>query len=100
MTLPPALTSLFKKVSVGTPKHDPVRDWLVLLVLALLWLVASVLWNGWFLLSVVAEGPSTPAPTTTAPVESAYDKARTVYDARAVEAGHYQTDYRFNDPAK
>lgn len=100
MKLPPSLTALFGKLSLKAPAHDPVRDWLIALLFAIVFLVASVLWNGWFLLSLVAEEAAAPAAAPAAVTERPYDTARTVFDRRADEAKKYASDYRFNDPAK
>lgn len=88
------------KLHLGTPHHDPARDWLVLLSLALLWLVASMLWNGWFLISVLQEETTAPVTAVATSTPDTFERAWTLYQARDAEALHYANDYRFNDPSK
>jgi hypothetical protein len=103
MTLPPFLT---KYLSVfRAKKHDhttnPTRDWLILLVLSLVALIASVIWNLWFFSEALSDKGST-APTTTSNEDTSdsVERAKARFEARALEEGRYRSDYRFVDPSR
>ncbi len=82
-------------------KKRPSRDWLALLAIALLLLIASIGWNVWTFIritsgEVVGEGPS----VVTGPDTSALERVREVFTNRKAEEQRYLTEYRFVDPSK
>jgi hypothetical protein len=88
-----------KLPSYGESVH-PVRDWFVIVAIALLLLVTSVGWNMW-LFSRAIEGEAigeTPAPTDTYDLSS-LETVRSLFERRQAEEMRYRNDYRFIDPA-
>lgn len=78
----------------------PVRDWLALLSVLLVVLIASVAWNAWFFVNVTDENAfSTPGQTAPTPMLSVLPAAREVLETRAGEADRYRSFYEFVDPS-
>lgn len=103
MKLPAFLTGLLKGFHTGSrsKRLNPARDWFALLTILLAFLAASLAWNVWFFLAVVAEEPTAPAaPVVQTSNTRTLDQARAAYEARALEEGRYRTEYRFIDPSK
>ncbi len=81
---------------------DPIRDWLMLLTLALIAFVGIVVWNVWAF-DTVAGGGTIGAPTIKAPAAfnpAALESIRTIFANRAAEESKYMTGmYSFTDPS-
>ncbi len=81
-------------------RHDPSRDWLVMLALSLLVLAASMLWNAWFLVRVLSEEAAIQASVDAIPAEaSTFEKMQHAFMLRDAAASSTQVT-RFNDPSK
>ena len=93
------LRSFFHKDSSRGYIH-PERDWFFLLMLAVVFVLGSVVWNGWFFLTVKnGKVPDEEVPTIpfmAAPAESVVD----VFEAREAEEARYRTEYLFVDPSR
>ncbi len=88
------------KIGYGN-RIRPLRDWFVLLAVALILLIASVAWNAWLFFRVTSgEGAASEAPVTSTPVLDALPKAREVLEIRASEETRYRSLYEFVDPAR
>ncbi len=100
MTLPP-LTSLAKRLRYGA-SIDPVRDWLVLLIVAALAFIGIVAWNIWAF-DTVAGGGTIGSPAPVAPPafsQSSLDTIRAIFASRAAEEAKYADGtYSFADPS-
>lgn len=80
-------------------RKKPSRDWLALLTIALLLLIASVGWNAWTFLRITSgEGIGDAAPIDTGPDIGSVERAREVFLERAAEEQRYFAEYRFVDP--
>lgn len=85
----------------GTKHLNPVRDWLVVLVLAFVLLAGSIAWNTWFFfVALTDESTTVPSAREDTLDTSSIEKARALFDVRAAEEGKYRTEYHFNDPSK
>lgn len=78
----------------------PERDWFFLVILAVVCMIGSAFWNGWFFMEVkngktVDEEVPT-IPFMAAPAESVAD----VFETREVEEARYRTEYLFVDPSR
>lgn len=97
-----SIGSLFKRMRSGA-SVDPIRDWLMLLTLAIIAFVGIVVWNVWAF-DTVAGGGTIGAPTTKAPAAfnpAALDKIRIIFENRAAEEAKYMTGvYSFTDPSQ
>jgi hypothetical protein len=102
MNISNAFNSFFRRLRSGA-KGDPVRDWLLLLALALVAFIAIVVWNVWAF-DTVAQGGVIGAPVSTAPPvfnRSSIDTINTVFQMRATEEAKYVTGvYRYTDPSQ
>src|SRR5262249_5709917 len=94
-----AFLKRFRKPS-GAGQHDPARDWHALLVATFILILASVVWNGWFLIVTLSEETVAPEAASAEPEQDAFEKARAAYDARDAEGERYRSEYRFSDPSK
>lgn len=82
-------------------RRQPSRDWLLLLALALLVLVASVGWNVWTFVRITnGEVVGDHTPVVTAPDVSNVERVRKVFLDRTAEQQRYLNEYRFVDPNK
>lgn len=102
MKTPAFIESIAKRLHPpeGITQHDPGRDWLVMLALSLLVLAGSMLWNAWFLVSVLSEETAIEAPQDAPAVtESTFEKMQKAFTLRDARASSTQ-GARFNDPAK
>lgn len=101
MSLFNATGSFLNRVHGGT-RHDPVRDWLVLLSIAGLILAGVIVWNVWVFDSVAnggTIGSVEGGPATTNKVS--LEEIRAVFEERAVEKARYATGvYRYADPSQ
>ncbi len=84
-------------------RQDPVRDWLVILILAVLAFVSIVVWNIWAFDTVAHGGIIGP---DTRGAQSGLDKSsinsiHDVFTKRAAEVSKYITGvYRYADPSQ
>ncbi len=82
---------------------DPVRDWLVLLIVAMVAFMGIIIWNVWAF-DTVAGGGTLRTQTTKAPTvfnNSSLDTIHTIFLNRADEEGKYRTGtYRYIDPSQ
>ena len=80
---------------------QPVRDWLLVLAVALIALVASVLFNVGFFLDVVSGENEVQSQAVQETVDtSAVDRVQEVFIERANESARYQGEYQFVDPSR
>ncbi|HRH24318.1 MAG TPA: hypothetical protein PK109_01885 [Candidatus Paceibacterota bacterium] len=103
MNLPPQLTAFLKRFSShdGTKHLDPTRDWLLLLALVIIALIASVVWNAWFFfIALEEESTSQSAPVEATPDTNSVEKAQALFELRAAEEARYRNEYRFIDPSR
>ncbi len=102
MNISNRLSSFFQRLRSGAT-GDPVRDWLVLLTLALFAFVCIVVWNAWAFDTVAQGGVIGTAATSTSPVfnASSIDTINSVFQMRAAEETKYVTGvYHFVDPSQ
>ena len=96
-----SMGSLFRRMR-SSASVDPIRDWLMLLTLAMIAFVGIVVWNVWAF-DTVAGGGTIGAPTIKAPVAfnpAALDTIRTIFVNRAAEEAKYMIGvYSFTDPS-
>ncbi len=99
-----ALTAIFNKYTKSFRYGDrihPLRDWWVVISVALVLLVASAGWSYWlFELTSngqVVNGPAAPVVQSNA---NSLDVVRMVFTTRTNEEGHYLHDYTFVDPSR
>lgn len=96
------LGSFFGRLRSGM-RFDPVRDWLVLLILSLFAFISIVVWNVWAFDTVARGGViGSPVPKS-APVfnRSSIDAIHTIFEKRAAEEVKYVTGvYRYADPSQ
>jgi len=91
-------SSIGKHLSYGT-RLKPYRDWFVLLSVFFVCLLCSFAWNLW-LFSKVTNGQAIGTATSTPPIKTVnLDSVQTLFDARATERSHYQSQYHFVDPS-
>lgn len=91
-------TKSLKGISYGKALR-PSRDWLLLLGLVFICLLASVGWNLWTFTNVTEGGSvGAPAPAQDANA-SAVDSVSALFEERALEEARYRSDYRFVDPS-
>ncbi len=80
-----------------------MRDWLILLSLALLAFIGIVVWNVWTFNNVAQGGVIGTAATSTPPVfnRSSIDTISSVFQMRGTEEAKYVTGvYRSTDPSQ
>ena len=95
-----SLKSLFSKKR-GDDHVHPVRDWLVILAVALAVLVLSALWNFWLFIQL-ANGKALSAvqPAQQQASQTSVTNVQDVFKARSTEKLNYQNTYHFVDPSK
>ncbi|MEA2701796.1 MAG: hypothetical protein QOE22_505 [Candidatus Parcubacteria bacterium] len=92
------ITKNLKGLHYGTALR-PSRDWLVVLTLTFVLMLASVAWNLWTFAKVTGGEPiGTEAPQQTAGTAST-DEVVKLFEERAAEEARYRNDYRFVDPS-
>ena len=82
---------------------DPVRDWLVLLILSVFAFVSIVVWNVWAFDTVAQGGVIGANATSTTPSinRSSIDAIHDIFAKRAGEEAKYVTGvYRYADPSQ
>lgn len=95
-------TSLKAFIKRRNERQDPARDWLLLLKLSMVVLVAIVAWNAWTFNRVANGGiigglPSGPPPVFS---QASLDAINAVFTNRAAEESKYETGvYRYADPS-
>ncbi len=92
-----SFTKIFSVLSYG-PQLRPVRDWLVLLIVFVLLLLASVGWNLW-LFNKVTKGEKIGDVPVSQPVDINLDQVKQLFENRAAERMRYTGEYRFVDPS-
>ena len=97
-----SLGSFITRVRSGM-RQDPVRDWLVILTIALLAFVSLVAWNVWAFDTVARGGVlgTTPSEAPRTLNKSALDSIHDIFAKRAIEKEKYVTGaYRYADPSQ
>lgn len=82
---------------------DPMRDWLALLVCAVMTLAGIIVWNAWAFDTVANGGVIGSSATSTPSVfdDSSLDAIRKTFSTRAEEEVKYRTGiYRYADPSQ
>jgi len=94
--------SLIRRLHYGAGL-DPVRDWLVMLMLSIIAFVGIVVWNIWAF-DTVANGGAigiTPSAPQQLFNHTSLDAIHTVFEKRADEEAKYVTGvYRYADPSQ
>lgn len=93
--------SSLKKIFAYGEGVQPTRDWLILSGIAIVLFILSIGWNVW-MFAQLENGMSLSSSTRSAPMPSAANSVNAVqslFQKRATEENHYQTDYRFVDPS-
>lgn len=94
--------SFLKRLRAGA-HQDPIRDWLVLVIVSLIILAGIIVWNVWAF-SAVAGGGVIGAPATSTPMlfnRASLDAIHTISENRAAEEAKYVTGaYRYTDPSQ
>lgn len=79
----------------------PLRDWFIVIAIALLLLAGSAGWSYYLFERTSASDILGPVGTAAGTVNTAsLDTVREVFLTRAGERVHYQTDYHFVDPSR
>ncbi|HEX5774741.1 MAG TPA: hypothetical protein VFY28_02150 [Candidatus Paceibacterota bacterium] len=96
----PASVPSIRVPAIGDRPH-PYRDWYALLLIAGIFLLASLAWNVWFFIKItkgemIGTNPSSEAKTP----EDLVASARLLFEERAAEEARYRSEYRFIDPSK
>jgi hypothetical protein len=90
----------FKKIFAYGETVHPTRDWLFIMTMSVLLFAAGIVWHA-FIFSSLLNGKT--LGSTTLPAQSSTENSvsavQTVFQKRAAEANHYQTDYHFVDPS-
>ena len=83
--------------------QDPVRDWLVLILLSTIVLAGIIVWNVWAFDTVASGGiiGNSTIGTSAVPGRFSLDAIRTIFANRAAEEAKYVTGaYRYTDPSQ
>lgn len=94
--------SFLKRLRAKT-HHDPMRDWLALLILSMILLVAIVIWNIWAFDTVAKGGVIGTAPINLHPAfnRSSLDVIHSIFEKRASEETKYENGtYLYADPSQ
>lgn len=91
------IRSITRALSYGS-RLRPTRDWLVLLSLFTLLLIASVGWN-LIQFTRVAQGEKIGNVEATAPAQIQVGTVQDLFKKRAEERVRFQSQYRFVDPS-
>ncbi len=93
------LDAFLKRFSYGA-RLRPERDWLLLLLVAVLLVVLSVAWNFWLFRSIEQGASLGESGTGRAGLdERSVEPVREVFQSREVEQGRFRNEYRFVDPS-
>ncbi len=93
-----SLRSALSRVSYGD-RLRPQRDWLAVITITGILLLASGGWSYWLFEQVAMNEQQGTDAVATHINTSALDTVDRVFAARAAERAHYQDDYRFVDPS-
>jgi hypothetical protein len=96
------MNSFLKRLRYGA-NFDPVRDWLLMLILSIVMLVGIVVWNVWAFSTVVSGGVIGAPTSGTSPTfnRASLDAVHTIFTNRAAEEVKYETGvYSFVDPSQ
>jgi hypothetical protein len=79
----------------------PMRDWLVIIILAIVLFVLSIAWNTILFLRLTrGEFSSTPASAPDTTLTDSIEKTTTIFKNRAMESERYKNEYHFVDPSR
>lgn len=96
------MSSLLQQLREGG-RHDPMRDWLLLLTLSTITLASIIVWNVWAF-DTVANGGVIGTSVPKAPPafnQASLDAIHTIFTSREAEEKKYETGvYRFVDPSQ
>jgi flagellar basal body-associated protein FliL len=84
----------------GSGPRDPGQDWLLLLVVGIVFLVVSVVWNVWFFSSVVTEEVSQAHNASNALGTYDAGAVKEIFEARASSSEAYRSLHVFVDPVR
>lgn len=96
-------SSSFLKRLRSSAYRDPARDWLILLICAMIALAGIVVWNAWVFDTVASGGTIGTSATGTLPVfnSSSLETVHTIFTTRAAEEAKYMTGtYHVEDPSQ
>lgn len=90
-----------KKMMVYGERIRPVRDWLTLLLAAIVLLVMGIGWNVFLFneFQNVKSATSSTTPQTLNMVGDSITQIQSIFQQRATEEGNYQKTYHFVDPS-
>jgi len=94
-----SLTVYARKIRYGD-RLRPQRDWYLIVVVATVLLIVSAGWSYWVFHETSLAESNAKNSADASINTSVIDTVRTVFDKRAAERAHYQTDYRFVDPSR
>jgi len=96
------ITSLVTKLlgKKGSRPRDPARDWLILLLCGLIFLLVSIGWNVWFFNQVVTEETGGAGGTSGAFDAYDADSVKELFETRASSAEAYRSVHVFVDPSR
>lgn len=86
-------------ISYGKRIHAS-RDWLILLLIALILLIGSALWSTWLFLKGVEPATGVAPAATQAVSTHTLEEAGALFEMRANEEAKYRNEYRFVDPER
>jgi len=101
MTFSHITDSVLKRLHYGA--IDPVRDWIVLIILSSITLTGIIVWNIWTFDTVANGRVIGSAATSSPPVfdNASLDAIHGIFANRAAEKEKYDTGtYRFADPSQ
>ncbi|MCI0597641.1 hypothetical protein L0Y34_01020 [Candidatus Parcubacteria bacterium] len=94
-----SFTKLISGLSYGETIR-PSRDWMVLLSIAGMLVLASLAWNAWFFLNVLTSDFSTTGSAQETVNTRAIEEAKALFSERAGEESRYRNEYEFIDPSR
>jgi hypothetical protein len=91
----------FKKGMAYGERIKPVRDWLLLLLAAIVLLVASIGWNVLLFnqFQDVKSATSSTTPQALDKIGNSITQVQSIFQQRAAEEENYQKTYHFVDPS-
>jgi hypothetical protein len=82
-------------------RPTPFRDWLLLISICSILLIASITWNTLFFIKATTGELVLEAPVTQKEPEiTLIERVHTLFAAREAEEKRYRTEYTFIDPSK
>ncbi len=95
------ITKRFARAGKGARGPRPARDWLALLGMTLVLLIAIAGWNYFMFMSAIGEaGLQSGTSAATGPKSATLDDIRNIFGARAARSADYQATRHFIDPSK